>query len=419
MSDELTVEKPANTRRPAAPVHLRAQLIGAQSVQVEWTKSDYSVPNEVYDVYVDGELVDSVEDAFIQINDLTPLTTYKVTVKSRSMIDEEDVVSAESVPLVVKTVRAAIEDDEVAPRIMIAEMGDVTAATALPIKYGLNGSGFVSVKLLNAANAVLATPVNNQFHLAGEFATTLGLPASYKSGVYLVEFTVRARSGSNYYTAYKSFTLDRTKPTVSASTATDLTGVNGSSIITYTLSEDAAVTATVFDGGNKVAVRELTTEDLQPVGENKLPWNGLGNNNKPVADGTYIVRVTAKDRAGNVSAVRTVTVKVERSTPTITDVSNTPNPFIVGGKNTVAIKFTLSESAKVTLKIFASDGTTEVRTLLNGVTRAAGVNTVTWEGRSTSAKGTPVTAGTYVYKIEAVDAALKVSTVVTDSITVQ
>jgi flagellar hook assembly protein FlgD len=129
------------------------------------------------------------------------------------------------------------------------------------------------------------------------------------------------------------------------------------------------------------------------------------------------LRITAKDAAGNVSAVRTAVVKVETSNPVISEVAVTPNPFVLATKKPVAITFKLSESANVTLKI--TDGAGDVRVLLNNVSRASGINTVTWDGKRTSATGMQVTSGTYSYRIEAVDGAAKTATVMTGTFTVQ
>ena len=71
----------------------------------------------------------------------------------------------------------------------------------------------------------------------------------------------------------------------------------------------------------------------------------------------------------------------------------------------------------MTLKITDADG--DVRVLLNNVSRAAGVNTVAWDGKRTSATGMAVSAGTYGYRIEAVDGAAKTAAVMTGTFTVQ
>ncbi|MBN4056233.1 S8 family serine peptidase [Rhodothermus sp. AH-315-K08] len=72
---------------------------------------------------------------------------------------------------------------------------------------------------------------------------------------------------------------------------------------------------------------------------------------------------------------------------------NYPNPF----NPTTTISFTIPTEAPVRIEVYDVLGRL-VRTLLN-TTQAAGSHTVTWDGRDVS--GTPVSSGTYLYRITA------------------
>src|SRR5262249_46834879 len=91
--------------------------------------------------------------------------------------------------------------------------------------------------------------------------------------------------------------------------------------------------------------------------------------------------------------------------PTITAVSVTPAAFSPNGdgvNDTTTISYTLSEASTVTIKIYNSSNVL-VRTLVNGSSRLAGINLQTWDGKNDSSVVVP--NGTYIYRIEATDAA--------------
>jgi hypothetical protein len=75
---------------------------------------------------------------------------------------------------------------------------------------------------------------------------------------------------------------------------------------------------------------------------------------------------------------------------------NVPNPFVVSANGQTTIGFDLAQSEQVTLRVYDILGH-EVRTLIAGEGRAAGHNTISWDGRD--ANGNIVGDGMYYYQI--------------------
>jgi hypothetical protein len=98
----------------------------------------------------------------------------------------------------------------------------------------------------------------------------------------------------------------------------DLTRVN------YTLAKPARVAAfldLVSPDGSKPAQRVwMGSEQSVDVGAQSLTWDGLGNDGRPVAAGSYLLGIRAEDAAGNV---------VERSQPLVVEDSGVPDASIV------------------------------------------------------------------------------------------
>jgi len=76
---------------------------------------------------------------------------------------------------------------------------------------------------------------------------------------------------------------------------------------------------------------------------------------------------------------------------------NDPNPFCPGATR---IEFAAPQSAVVVLAVLSTDGTTVIRELVHGAL-AAGLFTVTWDGKDTN--GVLVADGDYPYRLTALD----------------
>jgi len=75
---------------------------------------------------------------------------------------------------------------------------------------------------------------------------------------------------------------------------------------------------------------------------------------------------------------------------------NVPNPFVAGVTSHTTIGFTLAAPTNVTLRVYDMLGH-EVRTLVRNEDRAAGANSIEWDGRD--ANGNVVASGLYYYQI--------------------
>lgn len=155
------------------------------------------------------------------------------------------------------------------------------------------------------------------------------------------------------------------------------------------------------------------------------PWTAVGSatkgsenwtlnwNTQSLTDGTYYLRATAADEAGNKGISEPVTLKVDRTAPALSNISASPDSFIPDGTNEVTVNYQLSEQAKVTIRV--TNGTTEVAVLEKDTEKAAGAQKIVWDGK---ASGSAVTAGDYSLEITAVDAAGNQSAPAKQSITV-
>lgn len=94
--------------------------------------------------------------------------------------------------------------------------------------------------------------------------------------------------------------------------------------VTYTLAKPAKVAAfldLVSSDGSKPPRRVWTgSQQSVDVGAQSLTWDGLGNDARPVAAGSYLLGIRAEDAAGNV---------VERSQPLVVEDSGVPDASIV------------------------------------------------------------------------------------------
>lgn len=86
---------------------------------------------------------------------------------------------------------------------------------------------------------------------------------------------------------------------------------NGNATFVYNLAKDAAsADVQILDAGGSVV---LNASGTKLAGRNEVLWDGVDSNNTQLPDGTYTLKVTAKDAAGADVAVTTSTVGVVSS----------------------------------------------------------------------------------------------------------
>ncbi|MGE5473611.1 MAG: FlgD immunoglobulin-like domain containing protein [Ignavibacteriales bacterium] len=168
--------------------------------------------------------------------------------------------------------------------------------------------------------------------------------------------------------------------------------------ITYTLSEASYVSISIFDGSGKL-IRTLQESQLQPAGVNKAVWDGKDSSGRIVPDGVYTYKISAVDLIGLASNPTSGKIVVERLIPSITNVSDSPDPFSPNGSNFNTIKYTISENCLVEIKVLGPNS--EVIKSLRSVQEAAGEHFVVWDGKDEY--GGICSGGVYTYTIDAAD----------------
>jgi subtilase family serine protease len=106
----------------------------------------------------------------------------------------------------------------------------------------------------------------------------------------------------------------------------------------------------------------------------------LGHWNTPAAPGSYVLRVLAKDVAGNESEAQVaVEVPVRTFIDRVTLVPAVFSPNGDGRRDSTTVEFALLTAARIRLEIRSLQGVV-LRTLLTGTDHAAGVHAVGWDG---------------------------------------
>ncbi len=156
-------------------------------------------------------------------------------------------------------------------------------------------------------------------------------------------------------------------------------GLNETGRVSFVLSEPASIVASVRDAAGTV-VRTFSVS--APAGAGGLTWDGLGADGVRVADGQYLIEVTAQDATGNISpaVVAPVAIATARSRMTatpawISPAGNSADPRVS------SLSFTLARPATVMWQVTTSAGA-PVRTWYAGTPMDAGVHVVAWDGRS-------------------------------------
>jgi flagellar hook assembly protein FlgD len=199
-----------------------------------------------------------------------------------------------------------------------------------------------------------------------------------------------------------------TTPSITGLTATPATispnadGYQDKTTITYTTNQSLFNTVAIYDGSGTL-MRTLKNAVVLAAGLQTVVWDGKytpGGTSTPVPDGTYEIRVTGQDAAGN--AVRSSTPVVVDTT--ISKISvNYPyfSPNGDGRRDATTISYTLKSDATVTVLVRDGSGAT-VRTVEDGVGQVAGVYSAVWDGTLTDGSVAP--EGAYTAVVQAVNA---------------
>jgi hypothetical protein len=168
-------------------------------------------------------------------------------------------------------------------------------------------------------------------------------------------------------------------------------GQADTAIVSFTLTADATVGATVLDANGNV-VAELETPRWRRAGARTLTFTGQG-----LADGAYIVRVTARASNGR-EVVVDLAATVTRALGRVTLSSPVMTPNGDGANDSVSVVVPVSVSSAVTVRILREGRW--VATPFAG-TVEPGEQLVTWDGSKRLGRAAD---GVYTVAVEAVGA---------------
>jgi hypothetical protein len=170
--------------------------------------------------------------------------------------------------------------------------------------------------------------------------------ATQDEGTYTIQATATDKVGNTFTGTASSFTLDDTAPaTASVTTPADSALYNGSSAPTSYAGSAADnsgggglnANSTTFTlqrpngdywtgSAYTAAATALTTTHVATSGSAAASWSRNLGTTWESTDGTYTVRATATDKAGNTFSGSAITFTLDRTVPTLTVDSLSPNP---------------------------------------------------------------------------------------------
>jgi flagellar hook assembly protein FlgD len=174
------------------------------------------------------------------------------------------------------------------------------AATTSTIKYTLTEATTSTILQIRDGETVIAQ-INGGKLVGPNTATWNGTNSTTKQPVAEKTYTLRiiaTDAAGKATTVNSTLIVDRTLPTISELAAGE--PVEQTREISYSLSETVKLTAVVRQGTSKgTIVKTLLSAAEQTEGAQTLSWDGKNNAGANVANGTYVVVLTAVDAAGN------------------------------------------------------------------------------------------------------------------------
>lgn len=279
-STVLIVNTP-DTHAPSTPVGLSASNITTSGFTLAWTASSDNVGVTGYDVYRNGTFMESVTGTAIGITGMAPSTTYAMTVKAK---DATGNVSEASIPCNVTTAAPAV--DTVAPSVPAGLIASALTQTSFTLTWNAStdNTGVVSYDVYQNGIFLQNTP-GTSLSLTGLMATT----------TYIM--TVRANDLAGNHSSVSPglnvVTLDPVAPDTDAPTVPS--GLNATLVAEtgFTLSWIASTDNVAVTGYDIYKDGVLFTT----VSETTASLSGF------IAGTAYSMTVSAKDEAGNTSAL--------------------------------------------------------------------------------------------------------------------
>ncbi len=170
--------------------------------------------------------------------------------------------------------------------------------------------------------------------------------------------------------------LDATPPVLAVTLSAGAFSPNGdgyAETATISVTPGETVTGTIQI---LLGTRSIRSIALAASGVTRFAWDGRDDAKRGVADGRYVVQVTARDAAGNATTSRQV-LAVDRTGSTL---RWSPTRFAPRTGARSAVSFSLSRTATTTLLVRGPSGKS-VRTAWSNRALRAGRITWTWDGR--------------------------------------
>ena len=214
-------------------------------------------------------------------------------------------------------------------------------------------------------------------------------------GTYRLQLLLSDAAGNR---AGRTWTVraDRTRPTLTTTPPATFSpngdGAFDTARLAWSSTEPITGTLRVYRGTTLVrswSIRELAS--------GAATWTGTNAAGAAVADGTYTVRVSGRDAAGN-PASAVAAIVVDR---TLSTLRWGTSPFFPQDGDSLAARSVmsvrLSRAAVVSAAVYS--GTTLIRSIWTNTSLAAGAHAWTWNGKNTS--GAFVPRGVYVVRVTA------------------
>lgn len=186
---------------------------------------------------------------------------------------------------------------------------------------------------------------------------------------------------------------------------------NQNTELQFTLNQAAAVTVTMYRADTNALVKTITTNQAFNSGLRSVIWDGKdsGNPPQPVPATLYKFTVSASSSQNQTSDTKSGFVSVIRGTggttpPTsqmdVTNLFADPTSFNPDNNQTTNLKFTLNQSANVTVTLQRLDNSF-IRTLVSNQTLNAQQQSINWDSYDSGNPRQLLPAGTYKFIVSA------------------
>jgi chitodextrinase/flagellar hook assembly protein FlgD len=379
-STNLSRQTPPDTLAPTVPRGLRVSKRGTDQVTLVWEPATDNLGVASYEIYRDGTLSGTSTTPTAVVGSLSPATTYAFTVLA---VDVRGNKSAQSVAVSATT---PANGAPAAPGLEITGLVGSQSSKVTTIRYKLLNSARLTLRVLNANDDTIAlTSVNNVQTAAGTGALNINT-TTLAEGDYRFNL-IASTSVEAAVSQFGRLTVDRTKPVVSGiTTSNPITHENHRKMTTigFNLSEPAVLTISVLgETGNVLA--SLAQNQWFRAGANQVQWNGLNSKLALLPEGLYTVRFQVTDLAGNVADPASTPLQIDTLAPEIIINKQSTQLLKVKDANLLTVQYTLSEDAKVEVRLFNPDNYQVFylkQPSLNELPQKKGKYTFTWNGKN-------------------------------------